>query len=338
MREAVFVRRHADDWKTFEDQLANGRGADPDALGAGYVRLGDDLAYAQTFYPGSATTAYLNDLSAEVHGQIYRNRREERGRILRFWAEEVPRAVAEAKWPLLISLGLFLGSVAIGLASAAGDASFVRAILGDGYVNMTLANIEDGDPLAVYKGSRELNMTFGIAFNNVLVSFMAFIGMLPLGRFAVPGFSFGTSYILISNGVMVGAFAHLFIAEGLFVEWFRGVFIHGALELSVIVVAGGAGLAMGNALLFPGTYPRLVSLRRGASRGLKIIIGAVPIWITAAILESFVTRHNLTMPLAASVLIIGGSFAFMAFYYVWLPWRVAQRDRRQLAASNPATA
>ena len=325
MREAVFVRRHSEAWRAFEEQLADARGADPDALTDGYVRLGDDLAYAQTFYPGSATTAYLNDLSAEVHGEIYRNRREERGRVLRFWAEEVPRAVYQARWPMTIALGLFLGSVAIGLASSAGDASFVRMILGDQYVNVTLANIESGDPLAVYKQSRELDMSFGIAFNNVLVSFMTFIGLLPVGGAAVPGFSFGTSYHLFSNGVMVGAFAHLFIAEGLFVEWFRGVFIHGALELSVIVVAGGAGLAMGNALLFPGTYPRLVSLRRGASRGLKILVGAVPIWIAAAFLEGYVTRHT-AMPVGLSALVIGGSFGFILFYYVVLPWRVARRD------------
>ena len=337
MREAVFVRRHADDWKAFEEQLAEGREADPDALADGYVRLGDDLAYAQTFYPGSATTAYLNDLSAEVHGQIYRNRREERGRMLRFWAEEVPRAVYQSKWAMLISLGIFLGSVAIGLASSAGDASFVRMILGDGYVNMTLANIEQGDPLAVYKQSRELDMSFGIALNNVRVSFLTFIGILPVGGMILPGFSFGTAYVLFSNGVMVGAFAHLFIAEGLFTEWFRGVFIHGALELSVIVVAGGGGLAMGNALLFPGTYPRLTSLRRGAVRGLKIVMGAVPIWLTAAFLEAFVTRHT-TMPLALSALIIGGSFAFIAFYFIWLPWRVYLRDQqpdsRQLEAAE----
>jgi uncharacterized membrane protein SpoIIM required for sporulation len=322
MREAVFVRRHAADWKAFEDRLAAPGAADPDALADGYIRLGDDLAYAQTFYPGSATAAYLNDLQSEVHSRIYQNRREERGRLLRFWTHEMPTAVYEARGPLLLALALFLGSVALGLASAAGDAGFVRLILGDGYVNMTLANIERGDPLAVYKQMHPTDMTAMIALNNVVVSFMAFVGILQAGA-PLPGFSLGTAQVLFQNGVMVGAFTHLFAANGLLGEFFRVVFIHGALELSAIVVAGGAGFAMGNALFFPGTYPRLVSLRRGAVRGLKIIVGLVPVFLAAAALEGYVTRRT-EMPLWLSLAIIGASFAYILFTYVWLPWRVAR--------------
>ena len=82
MREAVFVRRHADDWEAFERRLDAREPVDPDALAEGYVRLTDDLAYARTFYPGSATAAYLNGLAGHVHHRIYRNRREERGRFI----------------------------------------------------------------------------------------------------------------------------------------------------------------------------------------------------------------------------------------------------------------
>ena len=328
MREAVFVRRHAPDWEAFEARLEDG--GDPDALADGYVRLGDDLAYAQTFYPGSATAAYLNDLSAQVHGRIYRNRREERGRLRRFFAEEVPLAVWAGRRALALSLGLFLAAVAVGAWSSATDADFVRLILGDAYVNMTQANVERGDPLAVYKDAQQLDMALGIALNNVMVSFLAFAGFFPVGGAVLPGFSLGTGTVLVQNGVMVGAFAHLFIGQGLAADWVRVVFVHGALELSAIVVAGGAGFVMGNALLFPGTYPRLASFQRGAKRGVKIVVGLVPVFLTAAALEGFVTRYT-EMPLALSALVIGGSFAFVAFYYVWLPWRVARR-----VAARPA--
>ena len=80
---------------------------------------------------------------------------------------------------------------------------------------------------------------------------------------------------------------------------------------------------MGGALLFPGTYPRLVSFREGAIRGAKLTIGLVPVFLLAATLEGFVTRRT-EMPLALAVAIIAGSFAFMAFYYVWWPRRVAR--------------
>ena len=290
--------------------------ADPDALADAYVRLGDDLAYAKTFFPGSAAAAYLNDLSAQAHARIYRNRREERGRLVRFWTHEVPLAVYEARGALLASLLLFLGAVGVGVVSSQGDGSFMRLILGDAYVNMSQANVEAGDPFAVYKDAGMADMAVMIGFNNIRVSFVAFAGFFP--GLPVPGASVGTGWVLISNGIMVGAFAHLFAAEGLLLDWFRVVMIHGTLELAAIVIAGGAGLTMWNAIFLPGTYPRMTALRRGARRGVTIVIGLVPVFVVAAILEGVVTRHT-EMPLAASLFVILGSLAALVGYFVVLP-------------------
>ena len=328
LREAVFVRRHAPDWEAFERRLTSGAASDPDRLADDYVRLGDDLAYAKTFYPGSATAAYLNDLSAEAHARLYRNRREERGRLVRFLTHEVPEAVWHSRRALVAALVLFLAAVGVGVVSAAGDDGYVRLILSDRYVNMTEANIEAGDPLAVYKQMQEVDMATTIALNNVIVSFITFIGLFQ--EVKLPAGSLGTGWMLVQTGVMMGAFAHLFAANGLLSEFFRVVFIHGMLELSAIVVAGGAGFVMWNALLFPGTYPRMVSFRRGALRGLKILIGLIPVFVTAAVLEGFVTRRT-EMPLWASLLIIGACAAFVVGYYVVLPARVG----RALRSSTP---
>lgn len=326
MREAVFVRRHAKAWEDFERRFEDGGDVPPDELADGYVRLTDDLAYARTFYPGSPTAAYLNGLAALVHRRIYRNRREEPGRLVRFWTREIPETVYRERSALLLSLALFAGFVVLGAVSAAFDDTYVRLILGDAYVNMTLANIERGDPMAVYKADDAAGMFLGIAQNNVIVSFLAFLGMLPVGDLALPGFSFGTAFLLMTNGVMLGAFQYIFHQHGVFWESVRTIWIHGTLEISAIVVAGGAGFAMGNALLFPGTYPRLAALRRGALRGMKIVVGLVPVFTVAALLEGFVTRHT-EMPLALSLAIIMGSLAFVLGYFVWLPARAGRRLR-----------
>ncbi|MDX1420030.1 MAG: stage II sporulation protein M [Rubricoccaceae bacterium] len=332
MREAVFVRHHAADWEAFEQRLDSKEPVDPDALAEGYVRLTDDLAYARTFYPGSVTTAYLNGLAGHAHHRIYRNRREERGRLWRFWAEEIPRVVYQERRALLWALALFVAFAGLGAVSAASDGAFVRLILGDAYVNMTLANIEAGDPMRVYKEEYPVDMFSLVALNNVLVSFMAFAGVYPLGDLALPLFSLGTALALFRNGVMVGAFQFFFWEQGVFGESVQTIWIHGTLEIAAIVLAGGAGLAMGNALLFPGTYPRLVAFRRGAVRGLKIVIGLVPQFVVAALLEGFVTRHT-AMPVALSGLIIFGSLAFVLGYFVWLPARVRRRDRAASAGT-----
>jgi uncharacterized membrane protein SpoIIM required for sporulation len=126
--------------------------------------------------------------------------------------------------------------------------------------------------------------------------------------------------MLFYNGVMLGAFQAFFYERGLLTESVLKIWIHGTLEISAIVIAGAAGLTMGNSLIFPGTLPRLESFKRGAKQGLKIAVGLVPIFIMAGFLESFVTR--LTLPPLVSLLIIGTSAVFIGWYFIVYPIRL----------------
>lgn len=58
--------------------------------------------------------------------------------------------------------------------------------------------------------------------------------------------------MLLSNGIMVGAFQTFFYGEGLLAESMLAIWLHGTLEIWAIIVAGAAGLALGNSWLFPG--------------------------------------------------------------------------------------
>jgi len=313
MREAAFLRQNADKWKQFETLLAQSKRTDPDQLADLFVQLTDDLSYARTFYPKSKATQYLNMLAMRVHQAIYRNRRERGNRFITFWKEEVPGVMWEARREILYSFIFFVLAIAIGALSSANDPTFVRLILGDSYVNMTEQNIDKGDPMAVYKQMEEVGMFAFITFNNIRVSFMVFImGLL---------FSVGSVYMLFQNGVMLGAFQYFFHERGLLLTSVLSVWIHGTLEISAIVIAGGAGLVMGNSILFPGTFSRRESFLRGARRGLKMIVGLVPVFITAGFLESFVTRYT-EMPVVLSAAIILGSLAFVVWYFVIHPRRL----------------
>ena len=119
---------------------------------------------------------------------------------------------------------------------------------------------------------------------------------------------------------MVGTFTTFFHQQNMLGEALLAILLHGTLELSSIVVAGAAGLAMGNGWLFPGTYGRLTSFRMGARRGLKIIIGTVPLFIIAGFIEGFVTRHT-EIPDAVRLSFILMSAVFVIFYFVVLPYK-----------------
>ncbi|TGE22353.1 stage II sporulation protein M [Hymenobacter aquaticus] len=319
MREVVFLRQNQAKWQRYESTPANG----PDELAARFVELTDDLAYARTFYPDSSTTAYLNTLTGKLHQALYKNKSVEPGRFAGFWRRELPLLVARHHRPLLLALLFFLLCTALGVLSAALDETFVRVVLGDAYVNQTLENIERGDPMAVYKGENESVMFLYITLNNIKVSLMAFAsGLLP---------GLGTGTILFRNGLMLGAFQMFFYQKGLLLPSVLTIWIHGTLEISAIVLAGGAGLVMSRGILFPGTYARRESFRRAARDGMQLVLGLVPIFITAGFLEGFVTRHT-DMPLLLSLLIIGSSAGFIGWYFILYPF---QLYRRHVAPAAP---
>ncbi|RYF69871.1 MAG: stage II sporulation protein M, partial [Cytophagaceae bacterium] len=290
---------------------ANDR-SNPDVLTDHFIELTDDLSYARTFYPESNVTRYLNGLAAQMHRGLMQNKREERGRFVAFWTYELPTLFYHSHKTLAVSAGFFFIACFIGWLSALNDPTFVRLILGDEYVNMTLENIKKGNPLGVYGGSDQASMFFQITINNIGVSLRAFVA----GVFA----SVGTLVMLFYNGVMLGAFQAFFYERGLLTHSLLKIWIHGTLEISAIVIAGAAGLTMGNSLLFPGTLPRTESFKRGAKQGLKIAVGLVPIFIMAGFLESFVTR--MTLPPVVSLLIIGSSAAFIIWYFILYPIRL----------------
>lgn len=319
MREAAFIQRNQAKWQRLEQVLQGLDGLSGDETSSLYIELNDDLSYARTFYPKSNIPVYLNGLASRLHQHIYRNQRTSSGRFLTFWREEVPLAMAATRKQLALAFTVFALAMLIGAISAEHDESFVRLILGDGYVDLTLENIRKGEPMAVYGGHSEGAMFLGITVNNVRVALLCFAA----GLFA----SFGTGLLLLYNGIMVGAFQYFFHQQGVLRESLLTIWVHGTLEISAIIIAGAAGFALGNGFLFPGTYKRIESFRRGARTGLKVVIGLVPVFIIAGFLESFVTRHALTMPWYISLAIIGLSLTFVVYYFVILPFHAERSPR-----------
>ena len=319
MREAAFVKKHKEKWQLFENVLQNRQQISPDKLSDLYIEITDDLSYAKTFYPRSNTVAYLNSIASSAHQKIYSNKKESRNRLVTFFKTEFPLEFVAYHKQLLIAFSVFLFFSFVGAYSASEDGDFVRLIMGDAYVNMTLENIEKGDPMAVYKQEGETNMFLGITINNIRVAMYAFIfGIM---------FSVGTLYIMMQNGIMLGSFLYFFYDKGLLWESSRTIWIHGTIEISVIIIAGCAGLVLGNGLLFPDTYSRLDSFKKSIKAGLKIMLSTVPFFIIAGFLEGFVTRHT-EMPDWLAITIILASLTLIIYYYVIYPIKLTNQIKQ----------
>lgn len=310
MKETRFIEQNKEKWAEYEQLLGEKR-PDPERLSELFVQITDDLSYARTFYPNRSVRVFLNSMASRIFQNIYRGKSFPGARLVRFWKTELPQALWEGRMAILLSFSIFTIAFITGVVSSIIEPEFARSILGDEYVTMTLGNIENGDPMAVYKHAGPLGMTAGIAANNLFVAFRtAILGVLA---------SLGTVLSLLYNGVMVGAFQYFFISKGLFTESFLTIWIHGTLEISAIIIAGASGLIAGSGLLFPDTYRRIQAFQITIRRGFKIFIGTVPIFVLAAIFEGFLTRFTETPDILRGLFIVA-SLLFVLWYFVFLPY------------------
>lgn len=317
MKEARFIKLRKKRWEELETNVRNRAKKEPDELAEMYIELSDDLAYSRTFYPKSKTTAFLNELALFFHRRIYQNKREDRGRFFRFWLEEIPETMYRLRYAMFLSLLVFLIAITLGIVSMRYNPEFARIILGDSYVDMTLSNIKNKDPMAIYSGERQDLMFLEITLNNIKVSFFAFVFGL-LSPLATAGF-------LVQNGIMLGCFQYFFYQEGVLGLSAQAIWVHGTIEITSIVVAGGAGIHLSTGFLFPGTHTRIARFRETAKDGLKIILGLIPFFIVAGFLESFVTRFYKESWLSVPCIIL--SIGCVFWYFVYLPYMKHRYER-----------
>ncbi|MBL4705715.1 MAG: stage II sporulation protein M [Flavobacteriales bacterium] len=103
------------------------------------------------------------------------------------------------------------------------------------------------------------------------------------------------------------------------------IWLHGVFEISAVIIAGAAGITLGNSILFPGSMSRSQSMLMGAKRGMKMMIGLTPFMIGAGFIEAFISRFGPDMNWGVNLLIIGVSLLIIVFYFVVYPFIVARK-------------
>ena len=285
MRETDFIGQNKEKWVKVEQKMV-AKTNDPEELSKLFVETTDDLAYSRTYYPNRSVRVYLNDLSQSVYRSIYKNRKRRKGAFKEFWFEEIPNALFFARKALLLSFLVFFLGTAIGIFSTMQDPEFPNIILSEAYVKMTEDNIKEGNPMAVYQDEAASEMFFMIAYNNIRVSLMCFALGLML--------QVGSLFFILYNSIMFGSFMWMFVQKGLMKDAVLTVMMHGTIELSMIIVAGAAGVALGKGLVKPGSFSRLQAMIRSARHGTTIMVAVTAFLIVAAVIESFITRFSLT--------------------------------------------
>jgi uncharacterized membrane protein SpoIIM required for sporulation len=315
MDERAFITSSRPTWERLTEDLdrARRRGvtslppAELRRLNDDYRRAAADLAYAQTHFPDTDTMAYLNSLVARAHGELYGSTPRRGARVWRFVSVEYP-ALLRAEWKMLaLSAVLLLGAMAAAYLIAHVDYPLGRLFLPpdlrDNVADRFQSGQQSGDSAALVAPLLSAQITI----NNIQVSLTAFAGGMTFGAL--------TAWALIQNGLLVGALAAVYAEAGLSLQFWSLVVPHGALEIPAIIVAGGAGLVLGRTLISPGDMPRLEALRRAARPAIRMVLGAIPLFIVAGLVEGFVTPR----PIDPWLKIAFGAalFALLAAYVVF---------------------
>lgn len=313
MREVSFIRQNKDNWLEFENYLYYKKPVSPNRLAELFVQLNNDLAFAQTFYPKSKVNVYLNALASNAYLKVTKPS-SKYGSIIDFWKRDVPLLAYKHRRYIYFTLALFLIMFGIGVISSIYDDTFIRSILGDEYVDMTLENIDNGDPAAVYTNQSsigDLGSFLAITINNIRVGLLMYISGITLGL--------GTLKLLFSNSIMLGSFVTLFHQGGVLGESMTAVWIHGSMEIFGMVIEAAAGILLGVGWLFPGSFTRKKAFFINGKESLMILASTIPFTVAAGLLEGFVTQLYNDMPTWLALLIILGTLAAISFYYLIYP-------------------
>ena len=317
MREVAFIKQNKEKWLGIEQVIEGKAKKNPDELSSLYINLINDLSFAQTYYPKSKTTLYLNNLSSRIFQKIYKTKRADKNWLFYFFKTEVPLLLHQYRRYWVYAFGFFILFTLIGFMSAYYDKDFVKIILGEEYVNKTIENISKGNAVGVYQQGSNWGSTISIIFNNIKVGATLFI----YGIFG----GLGTLFVLLQNCIMLGSFQYFFHEHGALADSAKGIWLHGVFEIFSMVIEAMAGLILGASILFPKTYSRFNSFKLGFKDAFKIFLSTVPFTILAGIIEGYVTRYALTMPGILNFILITGTFALIGFYYFIYPYIISKK-------------
>jgi uncharacterized membrane protein SpoIIM required for sporulation len=305
-------------WQELEELLARTGGRadrlEPDGvrrLGGLYRAAAADLSLARRAFPGEPVTARLEALVLRARQAVYAEE-PSRGSLRSFLLTGYWRRVRERPGLLWLATALLFGPMVLAAAWGLDDPGAAIGIVPEAFAG---AGEGDGSAAGTLSTAEEAALSSEILTNNIRVSLLAIAGGLLLGL--------GTAAVTIFNGAFIGAIAGLAIGGGDAETFFALVVPHGVLELSCIVIAVVAGLRIGWAIVEPGTLTRGASLRREARPAMELVLGTMPWFVLAGVVEGFVTG---SLPGLAPAIAVGVGLG--ALYWGLVAWRGAAEPAR----------
>ncbi len=266
---------------------------------------------------------YLGSLAARGFFAVYGTRHRFFESLLGFFGTHFPRAFRKYFPHFLVAVACLALGTWIGYSITKADPERYFSVIDRGMAQgRTPTSTFDELRRGLYD-TNESDRDFLPAFASFLIQHNVRIGMLCFSL----GIAFGipAALLLLVNGMTLGAMTEVFVAKGLGPDWWAWVLPHGVSELSAICLCGAAGLALGQATLFPGELSRRDALlARGREAG-TLVGGAIGMLVVAGLIEGIVrqTIH----PIGARLAIAAGTALLWSAYFL-VAGRRGPRDVR----------
>jgi uncharacterized membrane protein SpoIIM required for sporulation/uncharacterized RDD family membrane protein YckC len=280
-----------------------------------YREITADLARAKTYGASLRLSFHLERLVGEAHNLFYRSARRDL-RAVTWIRHGFPRLFRRHAVPVGIAAALLFVPATVTYVGVRADPEAARALVPPQMVTRAeeaRERLDAGEPYVDVPQVQMSVFSSAIMTNNVQVAFFAAAGGILAGV--------GTVLILVLNGVSIGSVLGLYQAHGAGSLIWTFVLPHGVMELTAIVVAGGAGLVLGRAVLAPGRRTRARALREDGREGLALVAGAAFLLVVAGLIEGFVSpaRVDGTFKTAFAALV-----ATCLFAYLWTGGRALE--------------
>ncbi|HEX9059800.1 MAG TPA: stage II sporulation protein M [Clostridia bacterium] len=282
MKEDKFIKDNSEIWSEFENTLKRLKAKgikkfsknELDILYANYNRVSGHLSYSRTYFGNTATTSYLNRLVASAHSYIYSVKSSTVKKLVNFYVNEFPRLIRSNIVMFIISMAVFMSGAILSFSYSMYFPENTAAFIPQQELDsMNLSTSQrDAD------GSTTSSL---ILTNNIKVGFLAFALGVTL--------SVGTIAILFANGLPIGALAAYAMHKNANAVFWALILPHGILELFAIFVCGAAGIIIGYSIINPGKHSRKDSLVLKGKTAIMLVLGTVPIFTIAGIIEGNVT-------------------------------------------------
>ncbi|KGP74139.1 stage II sporulation protein M [Pontibacillus yanchengensis] len=297
-----FVQQHRQEWAQLEELITalhknNQKSAEQlESFQRLYQKAAQHLSYSQTYFPDAESTTYLNELVGKAHNMLYRDQVSSLQQLKQFFGSSFIQLLANQWKFVFVAMALFILGAAGAYIAVWQDAMHLYAILPD-----SMSTAIQPEKIGSHNGGvNSPVMSAEIMTNNIRVAVLAFAGGITFGLLTV--------YLLIYNGIIVGALAAFFWHYGKAYDFWAFIVPHGLIELTAIFIAGGSGLLMGYKLLVPGELPRSYQLKTQALRSVKLFLGTIPLFIVAGLIEGFITPASISLEakyLVAFITVIG---------------------------------